>query len=154
MHAVTNPITIEQVKQDIASGKSTKIYYSAGTLWWTHLDEDLIQATQIGKVNRENFHKEMINDPNVPQEKKNEAQALWDLMTSSPAQTPMDPSGCPLYEATKPLDWIDAAVNAPDHFGKHKLDAFIKTHHQNCDRLIYRSWKAVNEKMDKDAAKS
>lgn len=37
-------ITLEQIKKDIESGKSDKIYYSSATTWWTHLEEDLIDA--------------------------------------------------------------------------------------------------------------
>ena len=43
-----NMYTLEQIKQDIKDGKSKKIYYSTHTLWWTHLDSDLQEATIEG----------------------------------------------------------------------------------------------------------
>lgn len=43
-------MTLEQVKRDIAEKRSTMIYYSAHTLWWTHIDEDLENATKRGRA--------------------------------------------------------------------------------------------------------
>ena len=47
------PITLDQIKKDIAEGKTSAIYYSSKTLWWTHLDTDLEESTEIGKKRSE-----------------------------------------------------------------------------------------------------
>ena len=52
-------ITLEEVKADIKSGKSKRIYYSQNNLWWTHLDSDVIEAREQGKKAQEEHHKKM-----------------------------------------------------------------------------------------------
>lgn len=142
-------ITLEQIKQDIASGKSTRIYYSANTLWWTHLDSDVDESTKQGVKFRQERHNEMMKNPNVPQSHKdhmNELLANIDTMH----QIPLDPYSSPLYQFTDQIDidkWINVAEQKPEFFGKHGLDAFIKTHHQNHNKELT-NWDMVNDYID------
>lgn len=107
-------LTIEQVKEDIASGKSTMIFYSSRSAWWTHLESDLIGATKKSTI-------------------------------------PCDPSGSPLFQTDDTLGFMKAAESKPEHYGKHKMDAFMKSHHQNCDGHCFMDWSKYNDVLDAES---
>lgn len=141
-------MTIEQVKQDIKDGKSTMIFYGSQTLWWTHLDSDLEDATAKGKIAREKMHTDMMENPNVPQEHKDKMSSLYEMANKSAVGIPSDPTGAPLYQMQEPLKWITEAEAKPEHFGEHGLEAFMKTHHQNCDDKCHAKWEEYNKMID------
>lgn len=141
-------MTLEQVKADIKSGKSKRIYYSAGTLWWTHLESDVEEASKQGKIYQIEVNKRMLADETVPEEKKQRLKALLSQIDTSKAGIPLDPVGAPLYAMDKPMKWIEQSEKKPSHFGKHGLAAFIFTHHQNCKTGFYNKWDKYNELID------
>lgn len=137
-------ITLEQIKSDIESGKSTMIFYSAHTLWWTHSQEDLDEATISGKSAQAKWHEELMQFEMEEQAKK---QLDFLFKMAANFSTPLDPSGSPLMIA-KAKAWIKAAEEKPDHFGKHQLLALISAHHQNCKEKIFTSWDEYNFLID------
>ena len=144
-------ITLEQVKKDIEEGKVNAIYYSARTLWWTHLDSDVEAATEIGKKSRDARIEQILNNPNVPQEDKDRAKAAQEMANKSVVGIPLDPTGSPLYHHTTPeaiIGFIEASEKKPEHFGEHGLDAFMMSHHQNCGENCFSEWKEYNKIID------
>lgn len=142
-------ITIEQVKSDILSGKSKFIFYSTSGLWWTHLNEELEAATIIGKRVSEQNHEAMMNDPAVSEENKSKLKSLKAMADKALYTIPMNIEGGPLFQTDEPMKWIDSAIANPDHFGKHQLRAFIKTHHQNCDEIVFKNFDEVNTYLNR-----
>jgi hypothetical protein len=140
-------ITIDQVKDDIRSGKSTRIYYSTASFWWTHLDADLEDSTAMGKLAQSNKRDAIMASMTVPKDEKDRMAKLFAGLETM-HQIPLDPDGCPLMQTDKPLGWVEAAEQQSDHFGKHGLAAFIKTHHQNHDGQPFRTWPEVNSWID------
>lgn len=145
-------ITLQQIKDDIQAGKVTRIYYSSGSLWWTHLDTDVSQATEIGIKCQDDGHAKFMTNPNIPQADKDRRDGLYKMIRKPGAhRIPTDPTGAPLYQFTEKKDienWIAAAENKPEHFGKHGIDAFLKAHHQNCDGKCFNSWDSYNSLID------
>ncbi len=140
-------MTIEQVKSDIDSGKSTLIYYSTATLWWTHLDSDVEESMIMGRKTQAEKHKNMLANPNVPEKKKKKLQAIINAIGKN-SITPLDPSGATLYQSEDLDEWIAVAEKKPEHFGKHGLDAFMKSHHQNCEGKAFTKWDFYNRLID------
>lgn len=139
--------TLEEIKKDIAEGKCNAIYYSANTLWWTHLDSDLEQATKMGSEKAINQLNAFINDPTVPENKK----GLAKMVLAREHRPPMDPTGSVLFIITEKKDidnWITVAENKPEHFGKHGLKAFVMSHHKNCNCQCYQKWQQYNDMID------
>lgn len=97
-------LTLDQVIKDIAAGRSTKIYLCPKSMWWTHLESDLVKGkTPLGyKVN--------VN-PN-------------------------------------PLRFINKSKSMPEWYGKHRLDAFMKAHAQNCEQKFSNKWDKYNDLID------
>ena len=144
-------MTIEQVKEDIKDGKCEMIYYSSSTLWWTHLTSDVEEAMKTGKAASDKRHEDMMNDPNFPQENKDKLKALKKMIGEGAVEIPMDPTGAPLMQISEKKDiegWVAASEAKPEHFGKHGVDAFMKSHHQNCDNNCFKEWAGYNEMID------
>ena len=59
-------------------------------------------------------------------------------------EPPVDPSGSPSYQMDDCMKWIEGAERNSKHFGDKGLNAFIKTHHQNCDGICFETWEDVN----------
>lgn len=142
---ITTNITIGQVLQDIADKKSSCIFYSAETLWWTHLEVDLESATVLGKIARHATYNAILEEPNTPQIIVKKLRHYLDQDFTN--QIPMDPSGSPLYRHDSPELWMREAISSPGHYGRHGLDAFILTHHKN-SLTMFKTWAAVNAKID------
>ena len=140
-------ITLEQVKSDIKSGKSKRIYYSKSNLWWTHLDSDVIEARVLGKAAQEEQHKKMMAGNSIPVEEKKRYDALYNIVKG--AQIPVDPLGSLLFQTDDCEKWISEAEKKPEHFGKHGLLAFMKSHHQN-SRIVFDEWELYNFLIDKE----
>lgn len=141
-------ITLKQIKEDIESGKTTMIYYSAHTLWWTHLDSDLKEAMEQGHKASDEKHERMMKDPKMPAEEKERMKSLYKMVKGGAVTTPLDPSGSPLLQISDLNTWIANSEAKPEHFGKHGIDAFVKSHHQNCEGECYPSWEACNTAID------
>ena len=139
--------TIDQVKADIKSGKCTLIYYSTSSLWWTHLDSDVEESMKMGRKYMEERDKKLLADPNFPEEEKKKLKTIRKLIGKN-SITPLDPSGSTLYQWDECMKWITEAEKKPEHFGKHGLDAFMKSHHQNCEGKVYEKWHHYNMLID------
>lgn len=142
-------ITLKQVLADIAEGKSTQVYYSARTLWWTHLSSDVDEATKKGNEIVESRFQQRMDDPLYPQAEKDKLTALHKMSKDLKHQIPTDPSGSPLYQIDA-KQWVEEAIAKPEHFGLFGLDAFMKAHHQNHENQIFAKWKIVNKQIDTD----
>lgn len=140
-------MTIEQVKADIKSGKCKRIYYSARTLWWTHLDSDVEEATKIGREATDEHYKKFMERTDIPESEKKRYTSLREMANKSITTIPLDPSGSPLYQMDDLMKWITEAENKPEHFGKHGLNAFMKSHHKNCSKC-YTKWEHYNNVID------
>ena len=134
-------LTLDQVQEDIKSGKSKKAYYSVHSLWWTHLEQDLINATELGNEISKKRHAMFMADPNIPKEKKNQMESLFSQIKDS--TIPTDPFGGPLMEI-EVEKWVQGAIDKPEHFGENTLDAFMIVHHQNQSSFPVKNWKEAN----------
>lgn len=141
-------MTIDQIKTDIESGKCKRIYFSAHTLWWTHLDEDLISAGAAGKKAQAMIMDKRLKDTRIPAEERTRMSGLFEIAKKS--SIPLDPSGSPLMQMENPAKWISEAELKPEHFGKHGLAAFLKAHHQNCGGLCFQDWNSYNLLCEKN----
>jgi hypothetical protein len=61
---------------------------------------------------------------------------------------PCDPTGAPLFEESNVERWIKQSESNPGHFGKHGLDAFMFSHHQNCQNFVSNKWDNYNNRID------
>lgn len=142
------PITIDEIKKDIVSGKSKTIYYSANTLWWTHLDSDVEESTEIGTKRMLKSHKAFMKDGRVPISVRKDRDRLFKMATGSEHTPPKDVSGSVLMMMDSPLKWVFDSEKKPEHFGRNGIDAFIKSHHQNCCNIAFTSWDECNMFID------
>lgn len=140
-------MTLEQVKQDIASGKSRMIYYSSRTLWWTHLDEDLKESSQKGMIAAAARHDAFMKRTDVSEAEKQRLNSLY-KSASKVSTIPMDVTGATLFMTDKVHNWIKQAELKPEHFGRHGLEAFMKAHHQNCGGNAWPVWEYYNLLID------
>jgi hypothetical protein len=120
-------VTLEEIKADIKSGKSKKIYLSDKFLWWTHLESDLVDATMSGE-------KYVL---------KNDPFGLEKLATFT------DPLGGKININNNPSKFIVKTLLNPKHYGKHRIQAFLKAHHQNCDNFFSNKWDRYNKLIDR-----
>jgi hypothetical protein len=157
-------ITIEQVIEDIKSGKSKAIFLSSRTLWWTHLESDLKDSTKAGRQYQDAVHERVMNDPNVPEAEKQRIRLLKAQLVNTRKEVakevaevgetgimftvPLDPIGAPLLQNDDPLLFMEQTMSKPSHFGKHGLRAFMLTHHQNCATHFYDKWARYNDLLD------
>lgn len=147
----TLKLTLEQVKNEVKP--DTRIYYSSGSLWWTHKAEDVAEATIMGLATQKKQHEFFMSDPAKTPEEKQRMKALTESLEAHQKKhgfhTPLDPYGCPLLmcDAEK---WISKAEQKPDHFGKYQLMALMKVHHQNdiLKSSPYMSWQDVTDHLD------
>lgn len=143
-------ITLKEVKQQIDAGKVPLIYYSVNTLWWTHDINDVKEATAIGSKAFDKSHEEFMNDKNISETEKENKEFLYNLCKQNDIEIPCDPTGSPLFQTTDVKQWISLAEAKPDHFGKHGIKAFMKSHHQNSDGQAHSKWNKYNEMVDKN----
>lgn len=153
--------TLNEIKADILSGKCTKIYYSTGSLWWTHLLGDVIEATKQGDLARDKRNEDMLANKNMPEKQKEKLKGLIAMIEQGKASRlemflknggkeedfigmPCDPEGANLYEMGDPHTWIKGAEDKPEHFGKFGLEAFMKAHHKNCASRCFDKWEFYN----------
>lgn len=120
-------ITLEQIKADIKSGKCKKIILSDKFLWWTHLESDLVDATISGEQYL------IRNDPFGLEKNKHNFT---------------DPLGGKINVNNDPHKFIIKTLLNPKHYGKHRIQAFLKAHHQNCDNFFSNKWQGYNDLID------
>ena len=89
----------------------------------------------------------MLNDEKVPEPQKRMIRSHMQGIDDS--RVPLDTSGSPLMKLDQASLWIDEAEQKPEHFGKHKLEAFMKTHHQNLQGWNPTDWNQVNDYLDR-----
>ena len=149
-------VTLEQIKEDILSGKCKAIYYASQSLWWTHLDSDLEESTKIGNAISALRHKAYMNRKDAPQSEKLRISNLFEMIGKD-STTPLSVDGSPLLMFTEPdkiNNWITEAEKKPEHFGKHGIEAFLKAHHQNCNGEAYSKWEHYNYVIDMESGKT
>lgn len=140
-------MTLTQVKLDILEGRSELLFYGASVLWWTHLVEDLEEATERAvdiRVNREKFLEAKRKKKGLKPHEANELRQLSKL-GSFEHQIPLDPTGGPVLQINA-KSFIDQAEANVKHFGLNGLNALMFAHHRNCVN-IYRSWSQYNIEM-------
>ena len=125
-------INFNEVMSDIRRGASTKIYFSAKSLWWTHLKSDLIEATERGHA-----YKLAIA--------KREGRGVYVR-----AEGETDPLGEPVKVFPKPGLWMKNSSKQAGSFGKHGLRAFMKAHHQNTSTYFSNKWADYNNLIDQE----
>jgi len=72
---------------------------------------------------------------------------------------PCDPRGGVLLETDDPDAFFKAAKENAEHYGKHKLRAFVAAHHENCivsredkRNTCFQSWDDYNRIIDESEA--
>lgn len=131
-------ITLEKVKQDIASGLSTKIYYSVNSKWWTHLDSDVLEATGQGISFREAQFSTIMgdSDPQV-------ISSFRDKFKMD-EEKQMDPVGSIIKTENNPVGFIHAAELNSGVYGANGIEAFMRSHHQNSIGEVMTTWDDYN----------
>ncbi len=151
-------ISLDQVKDDIRSGKCKRIYLSSQSLWWTHLESDVQEATRQGFEFKKRVQEKLLNDPNIPTEDKHILIKMNADVEASYVNNPKlllnhafftDPIAHMIIENNFPERFIAQTIMNPAHFGKHKLKAFMQAHHQNTKDFFGNKWKAYNDYIDK-----
>ena len=112
-------ITLKEILEDISTGKSSIIYYSANTLWWTHLEEDLKDSTLAGQAKLEE---------KLSPEK-------YEVIVGH--KFPLDPTGSVLFKATNPIDFINHAKSHATSYGG--LEPFLMAHNNNSEGKVLES---------------
>lgn len=144
-------ITIEQIRIDIKLGSCRTVFYSSQTLWWTHLDNDLLDASLKGRQAMEKKMQGLMNNPGVPKADKKKLKNLFEVAAMN-KNIPLDPTGSPLFQCDS-LQFLISAESTPSVYGKHEMHAFAKAHHQNCDGNYYTTWALYNQLIDNQIIK-
>ena len=132
-------ITLKEIKSEILVGKCTTIYYSTGNIVLKHRHEAYMKRYDI------------------PAEAKLKMEQMKKISESGAVQTPLDPTGCTLFEMHNPKKWISGSEEKPTHFGRHGLKAFMLSHHRNSQYStnesiqwnIFEGWEEYNKIIDK-----
>jgi hypothetical protein len=112
---IKNNITLEQVEQEVAKKGIEVLYFSSQSLWWSHLESDVEEATAIGNVK---LHAFLANRPE-------------ELAKAKRFNLPVDPIGG-MVTPNFNLDTIETLKLSPDIFGDGGVNTFMASHHQNC----------------------
>jgi hypothetical protein len=69
---------------------------------------------------------------------------------------PCDPRGGVLFQTDDVEGFLRAAEEAPDHYGRHGLQAFVAAHHENCTMgdddptpWAFPTWDEYNDAIDR-----
>ena len=144
----TTGITLQQVKDDIASGKCKKIFFAQKTLWWTHDPEDIKASTEVGLEFCRMRHKAEMKNPKISRENKARMTGLFNNFMKAKNRPPLDFTGDPLCETLDLKKWIEGAEQNVSVFGRNGLDAFMRMHHKNCQGKAFDNWDQVNFDID------
>ena len=139
-------ITLEGIKESILEEESEVIYYSAQTLWWTHSEIDLTEATYTGREYTAKKIRKRISSIKSRTEKRELKEALRMLLEESTMA--VDPEGNKVFETSNVKAWMEKAEERKEHFGKNGIEAFIRTHHRNCNGWCPTKWEQVNSFID------
>lgn len=114
-------MTLDQVRADVKSGKCKAIYMCSKSMWWTHLESDLMdaKATAISRY-----------------------PELFDNINN------FSPIGEPITVNKDPKKWLATSERFTKHYGKHRLAALMKAHHQNNSTHFYNKWQRYNDLID------
>ena len=80
-----------------------------------------------------------------------------DLRRTPKTEMPCDPRGGMLLESHEPEEFLKAAEENPEAYGKYGLEAFVASHNDNCVvntlmgtvNTCLRTWEEYNELLDK-----
>lgn len=137
-------ITLKQLEREMRIGTKF-VWFSEGTLWWTHEKKDVNEATKSGYAY---FQKELIKKVNSQSVSLQEKQSLFKIRENINRKMPCDPIGFPL----KKMDfktWMQNSLASEKLYGKHRINAFLMTHHQNNKSFFTNKWDSVNEYIDR-----
>lgn len=138
-------ITLKQLKRAARIDGEKFVYFSSGSLWWTHLQSDVDEATIAG---RKYFLRELKNKVNRQDVSPQEKKMLLEISSNQSKGLPCDPVGFPIKKMNYNT-WLEQSLSNPEHFGKHGLNAFVFTHHQNCKSFFSNKWDSYNDYIDK-----
>lgn len=137
-------ITLKQLEREMRIGTKF-VWFSSGSLWWTHSEKDVSDATKLGY---DYFQKELVKKVNSQLVSSNEKQALFKIRENINKKMPCDPVGFPLKKMNFKT-WMKNSLDAEELYGKHGLNAFLMTHHQNNKSFFTNKWDSVNNYIDK-----
>ena len=119
-------MTLKIVNDDIKARRSTAIYICSTSLWWTHLESDVIESTRLGLEYR-----------------KSKGMALSNYFDKK-----LSPCGLPLIKKPDPFKFLNNSVKMAFTLSKeHGLDVLIFTHHQNCKKHFFNTYDKYIEVM-------
>lgn len=134
-------VTLEQIR----ALKPKKIFYGANTCWWTH------DPNHLGSVKAS------------PGEIAAAAK-MFGTTAKAVRGVPCDPVGGVLFETENVEEFLKAAEDKTEHYGKHGIRAFMAAHHSNCfaaplqftlppihelPHFASQSWDEYNEALDR-----
>lgn len=133
--------------EDIIKAKPEMIYWSASTAWWTHDKNDICYVPPT-------------LPKHLPAEDMKKAKELLERVSNSTYKLPTDPSGAALFQTDDWKGFIGEAIRKKEIHGKHKLNAFMAAHHQNCFTVnpdkqtemihaCFRKWDVYNAAYEK-----
>jgi hypothetical protein len=128
-------ITLGDILREVENGKCKTVYYSTGNLWWTHSEDDLIQARTLGRAAMDKRNEDFLNDPLVPEKEKERLKGLLKLIGKN-SPTPLDPTGFPLHMMNDPKEFMKARVQNGKVISTEDI---IAVHHQNASPP-YKNW--------------
>lgn len=137
-------VTLKQLKREMRTG-TKYVWFSAGTLWWTHDERDVNEATKTG---RNYFEKQLVKKVNSQLVSLKEKESLFAIKENMKKNLPCDPIGFPLKKMDF-VTWMNNSLAAEKQYGKHRINAFLMTHHQNNKSFFTNKWDSVNEYIDK-----
>jgi hypothetical protein len=138
-------ISLAQIKEEIEEGVQM-IYYSTSSCWWTHKEEDLIEATLQGRAQTEKIHKLFMNDKFISKEKKSKGAELYNIIKDS--KIPTDPMGGPCKQYPNAKAYFEFIISDPSKFGFHELKGLELAHHQNCKGNAFQTWREYLPKKE------
>lgn len=148
-------ITLDQIR----ALKPKTIFYGANTCWWTHDPLHLGRPAPPSEERIKRFAETLkLNArPGMFSDEQFLERARKAMSEGGP---PCDPSGGMLFETDYVEAFLNAAILAENHYGKHGLRAFVAAHHQNSIHDIgdprpwcHPSWDAYNDAIDRADAR-
>lgn len=127
------PVSLNQILKEIRAGKCKTIYTSKTSLWWTHCKKDVLDATQKGREYQQAIA-------------RREGKAILQVVKHEHT----DPIGGEVVRNTDPKLFIENSVKYKNLYGKHKLNALMKAHHQNTTNFFSNNWQAYNDRIDSE----
>jgi hypothetical protein len=131
----------------------TMIFYGANTCWWTHdpthlghtkpVEAEVIASAKMLRMNS--------STPDAPLD-----EYLERARRVHTTGLPCDPRGGVLFQTDDVKGFLDAAIANQEHYGKHRLRAFMAAHHSNCwlgingqQHWCSPDWQDYNDALDR-----